>query len=187
MRHLRVCIYGGTNLKGTPPELISTLAYTILSSMEAVIVTGGFKHSNEEPDAISTDVAALKGARRYAEEHGVSLKECYEAWVPDPSLDDRSDVKGAVRLTEKEGITLRVIAGRTPLGRRLAMVAGVDMVITISGRVHTEVVVEQAVELGIPVLPIPVADGDSEKLLKKYHTRIAADSKKGLWTGAWMN
>src|SRR5215213_4715166 len=174
MRHLRVCIYGSTDLGGTPTEFISTLAYKILDSMEAVIVTGGFHHSNLNPTATSTDVAALKGARRYAEDHGVPLRDCYEAWVPDPTLDDRPDIKGAVRLTQADDVTLRVIAGRTPLGRRLAMVAGVDMVVTISGKVHTEVVVEQAVELGVPVLPIPFAGGDSEALLKKYYKRIAA-------------
>jgi hypothetical protein len=54
------------------------------------------------------------------------------------------------------------------------MVAGVDMVVTISGRTHTEVVVEQALELGVPVLPIPNAGGDSKTLLKKYRQRIAA-------------
>jgi hypothetical protein len=54
------------------------------------------------------------------------------------------------------------------------MVANVDLVLTISGRQHTEVIVEQALELGIPVLPIPDAGGDSEELLKRYRGRIAA-------------
>jgi len=172
-------MYGSTDLGGTPTEFISTLAYRILDSMEAVIVTGGFHHSNQSPTATSTDVAALKGARRYAEDHGVPLTDCYEAWVPDPTLDARPDIRGAVRLTQADGVTLRVMAGRTPLGRRLAMVAGVDMVVTISGKVHTEVVVEQAVELGIPVLPIPFAGGDSEALLNKYYKRIAAGFQEG--------
>jgi hypothetical protein len=65
------------------------------------------------------------------------------------------------------------MTGRTPLGRRLAMVAGVDIVITISGKRHTEVVVEQALELGVPVLPIPNAGGDSGDLLLNYRERIA--------------
>jgi hypothetical protein len=59
-------------------------------------------------------------------------------------------------MSETDHITVRVMTGRTPLGRRLTMVAGVDMVVTISGRQHTEVVVEQALELGVPLLPIPV-------------------------------
>ena len=179
MRRMRVCIYGGTNLQATPTDFISALAYKILGSMSAVIVSGGFRHSNEKPTAISTDVAALQGAQRYAIEHKVELKDCYEAWIPEPGLDDRPDIKGAVRMSEADGIAVRVMTGRTPLGRRLAMVAGVDVVITISGRQHTEVVVEQALELGVPVLPIPNAGGDSGDLLNKYRKRIAASFEPG--------
>jgi hypothetical protein len=179
MRRMRVCIYGGTDVRGAPTGFISALAYEILESMQAVIITGGFLCSNKEPDAVSTDVAALEGARRYATKHRIDLKECYEAWIPEPSLDSRNDVGGAVRMTEKDFITVRVMTGKTPLGRRLAMVAGVDMVVTISGKQHTEVIVEQALELGVPVLPIPDAGGDSRDLLVKYRKRIAGSFDPG--------
>jgi hypothetical protein len=179
MRQMRICIYGGTDLQGTPTDFISELAYRILDSMPAVIVCGGFRHSLKKPNAISTDVAALRGAQRYAAEHGIALKECYEAWIPEPSLDSRPDVKGAVRMSEANGITVRVMAGRTPLGRRLAMVGGVDVVVTISGHQHTEVVVEQGLDLGLPVLPIPDAGGDSRDLLLKYRVRLAASFDPG--------
>jgi hypothetical protein len=179
MRRVRVCVYGGTDLQGAPTGFISALAHKILDSMPAVIVTGGFLHSNKKPKAVSTDAAALEGARRYANERKLDLKDCYEAWIPEPSLDSRPDVEGAVRMTEADGITVRVMTGRTPLGRRLAMVAGVDIVVTISGKKHTEVVVEQALELGVPVLPIPDAGGDSRDLLVKYRERIAASFDPG--------
>lgn len=180
MKRARVCIYGGTELEQTPTAFISTLAYRLLDSMPAVIVTGGFRHSKNEPNATSADVAALNGARRYANERGIPLKDCFEAWIPEPRLDSRPDIGGAVRMSDKDGITVRVIVGRTPLGRRLAMVAGVDVVVTISGRQHTEVVVEQALELGLPVFPVPDAGGDSEEMLYKHRARIAA----GFATGA---
>ena len=154
MRQPRVCIYGGTNLQSQAQALISAIAYKLIQRMSAVIVTGGFLRSRQEPDAVSTDFAALKGAQSYAEDHAQDLHECFEAWIPEPVLDKRSDLK-PVRMSEKTGITVHVASGRTPLGRRLSMVAGVDMVVTISGKKHTEVVVEQALELGIPVLPIP--------------------------------
>jgi hypothetical protein len=174
MRSVRICIYVGTDLQGMPAVFISELAYKILDSISAVIVSGGFRHSNNNPPAVSTDVAALLGAQRYANEHKKDLKECHEAWIPEPDLDSRPEVRGVVRMSEADGISVKVITGRTPLGRRLAMVAGVDVVVTISGRQHTEVVVEQALELGVPVLPIPNAGGDSADLLIKYQKRIAA-------------
>jgi hypothetical protein len=49
-------------------EFISELAYQVLDSMSAVIVCGGFKYSNEKPNPVSTDVAALRGAERYAKQ-----------------------------------------------------------------------------------------------------------------------
>jgi hypothetical protein len=179
MRRERICIYGGTDLQGAPTDFISALAYAILSSTSSVIVTGGFRFSAKRPKAVSTDVAALRGAERYASEHGIDLKDCYEAWIPEPSLDGRRDKDGIVRMSPADGIAVRVMAGRTALGRRLAMVAGVDMVVTIAGSVHTEVVVEQALELGVPVLPIPDAGGDSKDLLDKYRDRITASFDPG--------
>lgn len=190
MRPMRVCIYGGTDLQGTPTEFISELAYQILDSMPSVIVTGGFLHSAEKRTAISTDMAALVGARKYARRHAigsardpVDVRAWFEAWVPDPTLDSRPATEGVVRMTEADGVTIRVMTGRTALGRRLAMVGGVDMVITISGRWHTEVVVEQALELGIPVLPIPVAGGDSKDLLVAYRNKIARRGSRASGTG----
>jgi len=179
MRQVRICIYGGTDLDDTAHAFISALSYQILNSMAAVIVTGGFKLDDNNPNAISTDMAALEGAVSYANDTGTELKDCYEAWIPEPTLDSRSDNKEAERMTEQDGVTLRVMKGRTPLGRRLAMVAGVDFIVTISGKVHTEVVIEQSLELGLPVLPIPEAGGDSKDAIEKHGDRIAAAFEPG--------
>jgi len=104
-RRLRVCIYGGTDRQGMSTAFISAPARKILDSVPAVIVTGGFRRGKRGPRRISTDVAALKGARRYAKETGIPLKECYEAWIPEPSLDR------VVRMSQKDGIALRVMTG----------------------------------------------------------------------------
>jgi hypothetical protein len=175
MRSLRVCIYGGTDLDGMQPEFVSALAEAILTSMPAIIVTGGFLRGLEHPEAKSTDASALDGARRVAARRSVDVRTLFEAWVPEGSLDGRPDIGGVVRMTEQgQGITVRVASGRTALGRRLAMVAGVDALITVSGKTHTEVVLEQAIELGVPALPIALTGGDSEKLYEAYEHRINA-------------
>src|SRR5205823_14454558 len=106
MRRVRVCVYGGADLQGTPTKFISALPYRILDSMPAVIVTGGFLHSNKKPKAVSPDVVALEGGRRYANEHGIDLKDCYQAWIPEPSLDSRPEIEGAVRMNETDCITV---------------------------------------------------------------------------------
>lgn len=174
MRRKRICIYGGTELQGMSPRFISALAYAILREMQpVVIVTGGFvrkKGRRGRATSTSTDAAALAGARRFADEVGVAVKDCYEAYIPDPRMENRPDP--AVRMGRGDGIAVRQATGRTPLGRRLAMVEGVDIVVTIAGRKHTEVVVEQALDRRVPVLPLPNANGDSKELLRWYRTRI---------------
>ena len=80
------------------------------------------------------------------------MKQCFEAWIPEPSLDERPDVKGAVRMSQEDGVKIAFMQGRTPLSWRLAMVAGVDLVLTISGSKHTEVVGEQAFRVGHSIL-----------------------------------
>jgi hypothetical protein len=179
MRKLKVCMYGGTNLDGAPVDFVRILATTILESMPAVIVTGGFWSRGDKQDAISTDRAALDGARAFAKSQDVALSTCFEAWVPASGLDSRLDVGGAIRMTEQLGITIRAMEGRTALGRRLAMVADVDMVATVAGKTHTELVLEQALERGVPALPIPGTGGDSEKVLATYGDRIAAGFAAG--------
>ena len=174
MRDIRVCIYGGRNLSGVHAELISTLAYRLLEQKTFVIVTGGLLRVNSEPGAVTTDSSALHGARLYADQHKEDLSTCFEAWVPDPTLESRVDDKGAVRMSDRDGVTVRVMTGRTPLGRRLALVEGVNAVVTISGKRHTELIVEQALDLGVPVLPIALAGGDSEELLRNFRGDIAA-------------
>jgi hypothetical protein len=112
-------------LNGTH-DLVSAIAYEVLRRMSAVIVTGGFLHSSKNPDTISTDTAALKGARLYCEEYGVELASRFEAWVPEPGLDRGPDVGGAVRMSEADGIAVRTLAGKTPVAQAQATAGHTD-------------------------------------------------------------
>lgn len=143
-------------------------------SLPSVIVTGGFLRRNDRPDAVSTDSAALEGARHAADRQSVDVRRLFEAWVPEQRLDGRPDVGGVVRMSDDLGVTVRVVAGRTALGRRLSMVGGVDVLLTVAGKSNTEVVLEQAIELGVPALPIPHTGGDSQKVYEMYRDRIEA-------------
>ncbi|WP_404390414.1 hypothetical protein [Humibacillus xanthopallidus] len=168
MRNIRICLYGGTDLKGTPTPFVEQLAYELLTRRPSVLVTGGFVHNDRHPTADSTDSAALRGARRAADDLREPLDALFEAWVP------QGDEARVTRMTGDLGIRVRVAEGQTPLGRRLSMVKGVDLVVTIAGSRHTEVVVEQAVELGVPVLPLIQAGGVSKKMYASHKRRIDA-------------
>jgi len=154
------------------PDFVTALAEAILMTLPSVIVTGGFLQGKKRPSAVSTDLSALEGARHVAKRRSIDLRTLFEAWVPEGRLDGRADIGGVVRMNEDLGITVRVASGRTALGRRLSMVAGVDVLVTVSGKTHTEVVLEQAIELGVPALPIAQTGGDSQKVYESYKDRI---------------
>ncbi len=173
MRKPRVCIYGGTALPEPAPAFVTELACTILKKSPSVIVTGGFLHFADSADALSTDLAALKGARKHARAAGVSLRDCFEAWLPEPHLDRNRERGGVARMSEEEhGITVRKMGQKSPLGRRLAMVHDVDVVVTIGGKRHTNEVLEQAMELNVPALPLAFAGGDSREFWKLYRDSV---------------
>lgn len=163
---LRVCIYGGSTKDGTPMNLISALAEGLIVKLSAVIVTGGYAGR----DRGTSESAALLGARRAAEARSADLGSVFEAWLPDAGSDD----SGGERMGRDLGITIRELSGRTALGRRLSMVANVDLLVTFTGRAHTELVLEQAIEIGVPALPVAATGGASQRVYQAYQERIDA-------------
>lgn len=61
---------------------------------------------------------------------------------------------------------------RSALRRRLALVRGVDLIITVAGRRHTEIVLEEALETDTPALPLAFAHGDSKTFWKANKSQI---------------
>ena len=163
---LRVCMYGGWQRDGTPMDFVSALAEQIVTTLPAVIVTGGYMGHGEE----TTEGAALAGARRAAQARSADLGSVFEAWLPDA----RSDHRSTRRMSRDLGITVRELPGRTALGRRIAMVSGVDVVLTFTGGSNTELVLEQAIEIGVPALPIAATGGASARVYEVYRDRIEA-------------
>jgi len=173
MRKPQVCIYGGTDHPEPAPAFVSELAFTILKSSPSVIVTGGFLHFTNKPDATSTDYAALRGAQKYAQVTGATLSDCFEAWLPDPKRDRIRERGGVIRMSEQEHkITIREVKQKSALGRRLSMVHDVDVVVTIGGKRHTNEVLEQALELNVPALPLAFAHGDSQDFWELYRDDV---------------
>jgi len=173
MRKPQVCIYGGTALPEPAPAFVSELAFTILKTSPSVIVTGGFLHFTNLPNETSTDYAALRGAQKYAQLTGAPLSDCFEAWLPDPHRDRNRERGGVIRMSEQEHkITIRRMGQKSALGRRLAMVHDVDAVVTVGGKRHTNEVLEQALELNVPALPLAFALGDSQDFWDQYRSEV---------------
>lgn len=158
MRNKRVVIYGGTRLDSRVATFVSRLAYALLTANDSIVLaTGGFKRSLDSPPTVtSTDVAALRGAETFASELKVPLESCLETWLPEPSKD-RID-EGVERFSAGKH---EVLPGLSAQARRLRLVQMADALVTVSGHVRTALVLEMAVAITRPALPLPFTGGDS--------------------------
>jgi hypothetical protein len=160
MRNKRVVIYGGTDLDKQPTgDFVSALAYALLDNDSILLATGGFaRRAASAPRAISTDVAAADGARKFAAERGIPLEECLETWLPEHGRD---------RLDEEverfEAGKSQVLIGLSAQARRMRLVQIADAIVTIRGEVRTALVLELALALAKPAVPVPFTGGDSRE------------------------
>ena len=162
MRNKRVVIYGGTDLirDSAVPKFVRSLAYELLKTDQVRLATGGFKsYRNQESDGESkkvqsTDVAVLEGAQQFASDQNLPLESVFETWLPEETKD-RRDEGGPDRFREGK---VQVLHGLSDQARRLRLVQIADALITIKGKVRTALVLEMAMAIGRPALPLPFTE-----------------------------
>lgn len=167
----RIAIYGGTNLPPEQVQLVGYLARNFITIRDVVLVSGGFKCFRDHPDRISVDLAVLHEAEGIIQPESFDLR--FETWLPAERLDRPSDhverfAKGKVHK----------LPG-TDQARRFNLVKAADGLVTISGDGNTRAVLELALALDKPALPIAFTGNDSrtlweenrEEFLRSLHLR----------------
>jgi hypothetical protein len=154
----KILVYGGTDLSGESQAFVKSLTKHLLSFENITLVSGGYDHAEGENDKVSVDKAVLAAAEEILKPG--ELEKRFETWVPGPTLDR----KGIQRF--RKGV-VREIYG-TAQSRRFNMVQNVDGIVTISGSGNTRTVLELALAVHKPALPIPYTGNDSEDMWKLY-------------------
>jgi hypothetical protein len=165
----RIAIYGGTELSLNEAEFVSSLTYTLLTRINAIIVTGGFLYSNDAPGAISTDVCVLNGAKKFATEKGIDLQGCFETWLPDREAENDPQKKNVVRFREGTVIELN---GQSAQTRRFSIVRGMDVIITVKGKKHTAMMLDFALAINKPAFPLAFTGGDSSRFWRLNANKV---------------
>ncbi|RNC68065.1 MAG: hypothetical protein ED859_11590 [Desulfuromonadales bacterium] len=153
----RIALYGGTNLSPEEVHFVRFLTSNLLAIQGVIIISGGFKSYIEHPEWVSVDSAVLLEAKqRLPQLEALNLR--FETWLPLERLD-RPDDK-VERFAEG---TVHRIPG-TDQARRFNLVKAADGLVTIKGEGNTRTVLELALALDKPALPIPFTGGDSRTL-----------------------
>lgn len=157
----KIAIYGGTNLSGDLITFVSSLVKNLLQFPEVVLMSGGFDHYIKHPERKSVDKAVCEAAKQFVDPE--SFDKRFETWLP--AENDRNKV-----IRFEEGKVIKV-SGSTQ-ARRFNIVQHSDAVITIKGEGHTRSVIELALAINKPVLPIPFTGGDSKEMWTMYKEDI---------------
>lgn len=166
----RIAIYGGTQLSAAESRFVESLAYSLLTNLDVVIITGGFLYwPKKMPGAISTDFSVLQGAARFASENGINLENIFETWLPDPDVESDIEKKDVVRF--REGF-VKKLDDESAQVRRFSMIRDVDVVITVKGKKHTAVVLDFAITINKPAFPLTFTGGDSKKFWDIHKNRV---------------
>jgi hypothetical protein len=157
-----IALYGGTQLNEANVVFVGHLVDAFLAEPDVVLVTGGFLRAlSDAQQHTSVDVAtrdAVKRALCNRSDIDARLQR-WSSQIPRPGVE---------RFTEGTG---RLLPG-SDRARRFQLVQGVDGIVTISGSGETTTVIEVALAIGRPVLPIGFSGNDSAEFWKDERERF---------------
>jgi len=155
MRNKRIVIYGGTELDSLTSEYVTKLAFELLENDRILLATGGFGKPKQGPHkGTSTDLSVLRGAEAFVRERHLPLESVLETWVPEPTKD-----RGGVDRFKKGKV--EILHGLSDQARRLRLVQVADALITVKGHIRTALLLEMALAIARPALPLAFTGGDS--------------------------
>lgn len=154
----RVGLCGGTQLNLATAKFCQFLGAALAEEGHVQLVTGGFKHQKKKPEIPSADWSYIKGAKSVLDHDGATVVNAtIQTLIPDPKLDRNAIVRF------DEGHVLH-LPGRSLQARRFSLVRSVDVLLAVHGGNGTRGMIELALVLDLPVLPVPFTGGTSREM-----------------------
>ena len=154
IRPRRLFVSGGSRLSPNAALLWQELGRRLARKGGPVVLTGGLAGRISTPEDKPADLAIVEGMLQGLKIDGISPEERIETFLPDKDKD-WNELK---RFREGRVITLE---HRNAQSRRFSMVYSADVVISIEGEKGTHSVLDVALAIDRPILPLPFAGGAS--------------------------
>jgi hypothetical protein len=165
LRPRRLTVSGGSRLREENARFCRHLGRRLAQESGITIITGGLKFLREHPELKSTDWTTMEGMLSYLKEKNIDLHARIETILP-AEMKDWAEVERF-----EEGHIVRLYR-RTPEARRFMLVSTADAVLTVEGGKGTRQVIDLALVIGKPVLPLPFTKGYSEERWKENKDEI---------------
>ncbi len=165
IRPRRLLVSGGSRLSENAACLWRELGSLLAMEDGLVIITGGLHYLADEPNVPTADYSIVEGMINGLESRGVPLEKHIETFLPDVDKDFKKLIrfnKGLIRILNK----------RNPQSRRFSMVHMSDVVVSIEGEHGTRSVLDVALAIERPILPLPFGNGASRDFWNTYREDI---------------
>jgi hypothetical protein len=161
----RLFVSGGSQLSAPAALLWNELGRRLASESGLVVVTGGLLRRRDSPRKKPADWAIVEGVLAGLERNGVPPRDRIETVLPDGAKDwdevERFHV-GQVRIQEH----------RNSQSRRFSMVNESEVVISIEGNKGTRSVLDVALAIERPILPLPFGGKASAEFWDVHRSEI---------------
>lgn len=164
-RPLRLFVSGGSRLSANAALLWRELGQSLAAEDSLVLITGGLQGLKDPADALTADRSIVDGFQHGLLLQGNNKRNRIETFLPDPDLD-WSELK------RFEAGLVRVLTNRSAQARRFRMVHSADVIISIEGKTGTGSVLDVALAIERPILPLPFGGGVSQAVWKKERSQI---------------
>jgi hypothetical protein len=154
IRPRRLFVSGGSRMSANAAGLWRELGRLLAMDDGLVVITGGLASLVDDPDALTADRMIVDGMLPVLHSRGVSTEGHIETMLPDASQDLNEMVRFRVG-------RIRVLQRRNPQSRRFSMVHSADVVLSVEGMHGTRSVLDVALAIDRPVLPLPFGGGAS--------------------------
>lgn len=132
-----------------------------------VVITGGLAGHVGEAGLRTADWSVVEGMLPVLAARGIPAEDRIETMLPDPKEDHN-------RLMRFKDGCVRVLERRTPQARRFSMVHSADVVISVEGNRGTRSVLDVALAIERPILPLPFGGGSSREAWDKHRKDIVS-------------
>jgi len=157
IRPRRLFVSGASRLSQNAALLWRELGRLLAAEDGLVVITGGLQQRLDDPAALTADRAIVDGMSPVLHARGTAADEHIETVLPDAQHDWNKLIRF------KEG-RIRILQNRNAQSRRFSMVHAADVVISVEGEKGTRSVLDMALAIERPVLPLPCGGGASKEV-----------------------
>jgi len=165
IRPRRLFVSGGSRLSPNAALLWRQLGALLAMEDGLTVITGGLAVRDDDPTALTADRMIIDGMLPKLESRGVASEERIETVLPDSRYDSHVSVRF------KEG-SVRVLQKRNTHARRFSMVHSADVVVSVEGESGSQSVLDVALAIERPVLPLPCGGGACEKAWRAQREEV---------------